>query len=82
MAKFVGASVKRKEDNRFITGKGRFTDDIQLLNMTYVSIIRSPHAHAKIKSIDISAAKALAGVIDVFTGKDMADDGIASVPNG
>ena len=53
----IGASVVRKEDKRFITGKGRYVDDIKLLGMTYAHFIRSPHAHAKVKSIDSSAAE-------------------------
>ena len=79
---YIGSAVKRVEDKRFITGKGQYTDDIVLPNMTYAVIIRSPHAHAKIKSIDASEALATPGVIAVYTGKDMVDDGIASLPNG
>ena len=52
--KMMGASVKRKEDPRLITGKGNFTDDIQLRGMTYAHMVRSPVAHARIKSIDVS----------------------------
>jgi len=52
----IGASVVRKEDKRFITGKGRYVDDIKLVGLTYAHFIRSPHAHARIKSIDSSAA--------------------------
>ena len=48
----IGASVVRKEDRRFITGKGRYVDDIKLLGMTHAHFVRSPHAHAKVKSID------------------------------
>ena len=79
---YIGSAVKRVEDKRFLTGKGQYTDDIVLPNMTHAYIIRSPHAHAKIKSIDASAALAHPGVVAVFTGKDMVDDGIASLPNG
>lgn len=79
---YIGSAVKRVEDKRFLTGKGQYTDDIVLPNMTYAHIIRSPHAHAIIKSIDASAALAMPGVVAVFTGKDMVDDGIASIPNG
>ena len=52
----IGARVVRKEDKRFITGKGRYVDDIKLLGMTHAHFIRSPHAHAKVKKIDSSAA--------------------------
>ena len=82
MSKYIGASVRRKEDERFVTGKGHYTDDIILPNMTYAYILRSPHAHATIKSIKTGAALKRPGVVAVFTGKDLADDGVASVPNG
>lgn len=82
MSGYIGSAVKRVEDKRFLTGKGQYTDDIVLPNMTYAYIIRSPHAHATINSIDASAALAHPGVVAVFTGKDMVDDGIASLPNG
>ena len=52
----IGASVVRKEDRRFITGKGRYVDDIKLQGMTFAHFVRSPHAHAKVKGIDSSAA--------------------------
>ncbi len=81
MSKYIGASVKRKEDGRFITGRGRYTDDIVLPNMTHAYIVRSPHAHAKIKSIHVDQAKAKPGVVAIFTGKDMEADGVGSVPN-
>jgi carbon-monoxide dehydrogenase large subunit len=67
----LGASVKRVEDPRFITGKGRYLDDIKLAGMTYMSILRSPYAHANIRSIDTSAAKAMPGVVLVLTGADI-----------
>jgi carbon-monoxide dehydrogenase large subunit len=67
----LGAPVKRVEDPRFITGKGRYLDDIKLPAMAHMAILRSPYAHANIKGIDISAAKAAPGVIAVFTGADI-----------
>ncbi len=73
MAKLIGEAVRRVEDRRFITGQGKYTDDIKLPGMTYAYIIRSPHAHARIKRIDVSAAKAMPGVIDVITGEDVKD---------
>lgn len=79
---YIGKAVKRVEDKRFVTGKGHYTDDIVLPNMAYAYIIRSPYAHAKILSIDSSAATAKEGVIAVFTGKEFADAGIAGVPCG
>ena len=69
----IGARVKRKEDQRFLTGTGRYVDDLPLARATYAQFVRSPHAHAKIKSIDTTAAKAMPGVVAIFTGKDIAD---------
>jgi len=75
----IGARVLRKEDRRFITGKGRYTDDIALHGMTNAHFVRSPHAHARIKSIDIGEAMASPGVIGVLTGADLADDRIGGL---
>ena len=82
MADQIGKSVKRLEDRRFITGRGRYTDDIVLPNMAHAYILRSDHAHARIKSIDASGALDMDGVVAVFTGKDMVDDGINPIPTG
>ncbi len=82
MTKYIGKSIKRVEDKRFITGKGRYTDDIVLPGMTHACIVRSPYAHAKILSVDTSAATAAEGVVAVFTGKDIAKAGINGVPCG
>jgi carbon-monoxide dehydrogenase large subunit len=75
----IGARVRRKEDHRFITGKGRYTDDINLKGQVYAYFVRSPHAHATIKSINTSKAKKMPGVIDVFTGDDVAADKIGGL---
>src|ERR1700748_3922500 len=75
----IGASVVRKEDRRFITGKGRYVDDIKLLGMTHAHFIRSPHAHAKVKSIDSSAAMEMPGVVGVLTGQQIVDDKIGNL---
>jgi len=72
----IGASVRRKEDNRFLIGKGNYTDDINVVGQTYAYFVRSPHAHAAIKSIDSSAAENAPGVVAVLTGEDLAADGI------
>ena len=77
-----GQSVKRVEDKRFITGEGRYVDDIVLPKMTYAAIVRSPHAHAEIKGIDSSAASSAAGVVAVLTGQEMAPDLIGGLPAG
>jgi len=78
----IGAAVRRKEDQRFITGKGQYTDDINRPHQLYAHIIRSPLPHARIGGIDSSAALAMPGVVAVFTGKDMADDGVGGLPCG
>src|ERR1700726_1967880 len=75
----IGASVVRKEDKRFITGKGRYVDDIKLIGMTYAHFIRSPHAHAKVKGIDSSAAMKLPGVVAVLTGQEIVDDKVGNL---
>ena len=75
----IGASVVRKEDKRFITGKGRYVDDIKLLGMTFAHFVRSPHAHAKVKSIDSAAAMEMPGVIAVLTGQQLIDDKIGNL---
>ncbi len=67
----LGAPVKRVEDPRFITGKGRYLDDIKLAGMTYMSVLRSPYAHANINSIDASRARAMPGVLLVLVGSDI-----------
>lgn len=78
----IGAAVRRKEDRRFITGAGQYVDDINRPHQLYAHIIRSPHAHAKVISIDSSRALEVAGVVAVFTGADMAADGIGGLPCG
>jgi carbon-monoxide dehydrogenase large subunit len=75
----IGASVPRKEDFRFITGQGRYTDDINRPGQAYAHFIRSPHAHATISRIDTSAALAIKGVLAVFTGDDLAADKVGSL---
>src|SRR3954463_11346704 len=75
----IGASVVRKEDKRFITGKGRYVDDIKLVGMTYAHFIRSPHAHAEVKGIDSSAAMKMPGVVAVLTGKQIVDDKVGNL---
>ena len=78
----IGAAVRRKEDHRFITGKGRFTDDLNRPRQLYAWIVRSPVPHARIAGIDTRAAEAVRGVVAVFTGSDMAADGIGGLPCG
>lgn len=78
----IGQSVLRKEDQRFITGTGNYTDDINLRGQAYGYFVRSPFAHATIDSVDVSAATQMEGVIAVLTGSDLAEDGLGALPCG
>ncbi len=78
----IGESVLRKEDYRFLTGAGQYTDDITLPRMAHAVFVRSPHAHALVKSVNTSAAKSAPGVIGVLEGKDVANDKINGLPCG
>ena len=81
MKKFgIGQPILRKEDFRFISGKGQYTDDISLKNQTYMYVLRSNIAHGIIKNIDINEAKNSEGVIEIFTGEDLKKDGIKDMP--
>ena len=75
----IGASVVRKEDRRFITGKGRYVDDIKVQGMTHAHFVRSPHAYANVKNVDTSAALKMPGVVDVLTGRQIVDDKIGNL---
>ena len=75
----IGAAVRRREDERFLRGRGNFVDDINRPGQVYVSFLRSPHAHANIRSIDSSAAKAASGVVAVYTGEDLEADGVGGL---
>ena len=73
MAKFgVGQPVTRTEDNRFLTGNGRYTDDLSFPGQAHAIMVRSPHASARIRSIDLSAVRALPGVLGAWSGADAA----------
>ena len=75
----IGAPVRRKEDFRFVTGQGQYTDDVTRPGETRAVFVRSPHAHAKIRKIDVAAAKAMPGVVDVLTGAQLADDKVGNL---
>src|SRR5262245_63222699 len=75
----IGATVRRKEDQRFITGKGHYTADVSRPGQTHACFVRSPHAHARIKGIDAKAAKAMPGVLAVLTGADLAADKLGNL---
>src|ERR1700720_2058251 len=81
-AEGIGAAVTRREDRRFLLGKGRYTDDIQLPEQSWAVFVRSPHAHAAIRSIDAARALAAPGVLAVLTGDDVAADGLGGIPCG
>jgi aerobic carbon-monoxide dehydrogenase large subunit len=78
----IGASVLRKEDRRFLIGRGTFVADIERPDMTFGVFVRSPHAHAQIKAIDVAAALALPGVVAVLAGDDLSRDGVGGIPCG
>jgi carbon-monoxide dehydrogenase large subunit len=75
----IGARIARKEDRRFITGQGNYTDDIRVKHATYAVFVRSPHAHARIKRIDTARAVAAPGVIGVLTGAELAQDKVGAL---
>jgi carbon-monoxide dehydrogenase large subunit len=79
---YIGESVLRKEDIRFLTGAGQYTDDVLLQDMAYTVFVRSPHAHAVIKKVNKSAALAAPGVLAVFDGADVAADKVGGLPCG
>src|SRR5438874_283052 len=79
---YIGASVKRKEDYRFLTGAGNYTDDVALPRQTHAHFVRSPHAHAKIKSIKKDKALKAPGVVATFTGDDLAGAKVNGLPCG
>jgi aerobic carbon-monoxide dehydrogenase large subunit len=77
----IGQPVRRKEDFRLLTGEGSFADDVRLLELAHAVIVRSPHAHARIASVDKEAALASPGVLAVLTGRDYVADGLAAIPH-
>ena len=77
----IGEPFRRLEDERLLTGKGRFSDDWNLANQAWMGVVRSPHAHAQLKSVDVSDAAAMPGVLGVFTGADCIDDGLSQIPH-
>ena len=78
----IGNSVPRFEDLRLLRGGGRYVDDFVLPGMAFGHVLRSPHAHARIKSIDPGAALAMPGVLAVLTGADLKADGVSGLPCG
>src|SRR5215471_10272181 len=76
----IGRSLRRLEDQRFLTGKGRYVDDVAVPGQLHGVVLRSPHAHAAIEDIDAAAARAMPGVHGVFTAADLDADGIGTLP--
>jgi carbon-monoxide dehydrogenase large subunit len=83
MPGIIGSSIKRREDPALITGRGKYTDDLKIQGMLHAAIVRSPHAHARIRGIDTKAARAVPGVVAVYTADDVAKSGLPGmVPVG
>src|SRR5690349_22210648 len=78
----IGQPIKRREDARFLTGAGQYTDDIVLPQQTYGVFVRSPHAHARLGNVDAEGARAAPGVVAVFTGADLAAAQVGGLPCG
>ena len=76
----IGASVKRREDFRLLTGHGRYADDLQAAGQVHAAFVRSPHAHADVVAVDAAPARAITGVLEVFTGRDLVADGVGTIP--
>jgi len=81
MSAGIGDTVRRKEDLRLLTGRGCYTDDVNLPGQVFAAMVRSPHAHARIRGIDVAAARAMPGVLAVLTGADARADGLARIPH-
>ena len=79
--RFIGKPLRRAEDERLLTGKGRFSDDFRLEQQAYAAMVRSPHPHARIRGIDTARARALPGLLGVFTGADCLADKLAPIPH-
>jgi len=79
--RFIGKPLPRKEDERLVTGKGRFTDDFNLDGQAFAAMVRSPYPHARIVAIDVAAAKAMPGILGVFTVADCAAEALAPIPH-
>src|SRR5579884_2748524 len=77
----IGQPIRRREDQRLLTGRGRFTDDFNEPGQAYAAIVRSPYPHARIRGIDKARARAMLGVLGIFTGADCAAAGLATIPH-
>jgi len=79
-SQWIGKPLRRLEDARLLTGQGRYTDDVRLEGALHVAFLRSPHAHARIAALDVAAARGAPGVLAVYTGADVAADGVGPIP--
>ena len=79
-ASSIGASIRRREDARLLSGRGRFVEDVEAPGQVHAAFVRSPHAHADLVGIDAGRARAVAGVLGVFTGADLVADGVGVIP--
>jgi carbon-monoxide dehydrogenase large subunit len=79
--RFIGVPLPRKEDSRLLTGAGRFSDDFCAPGQCWLAVVRSPHAHARIRGVDLSTARAMPGVLGIFTGADCLADGLTPIPH-
>jgi carbon-monoxide dehydrogenase large subunit len=77
----IGHPIRRKEDARLLTGKGRFSDDFSIDGQCHAAMVRSPHPHARILRVDTGKAKSMPGVLGVFTGADCKADGLKPIPH-
>ena len=77
----IGRPLRRKEDERLLTGRGRFSDDFTLPGQAYMAVVRSPYPHARILRIEKQQASGLPGVIGILTGSDCAADGLSPIPH-
>ena len=75
----IGDSPRRREDLRFLTGRGRYIDDLRFENLAHAVFVRSPHAHARVRSVEVSTARKAPGVLAVLTAADVAADGLKSL---
>src|SRR5262245_4500571 len=79
--RFIGKPIRRAEDERLTTGRGQFSDDVLLEGQTYAAMVRSPYPHARIRGIDSARARAMKGVLGVFTGADCLADQLGPIPH-
>lgn len=75
----LGAAILRREDRRFLTGRGRYVDDVSMRGLAHAVVVRSPHAHARVTAVDTAAAETMPGVIAILTGNDAAADGLGGL---